>query len=182
MGLQLSHSKSEVICTIENTESRNLILEDRPDLCITDISKATILGSPVGTNEQIDETIQEKTRLLKLMGERWEKLQMQDALLLLRHSFAIPDPDLILILFILRTAPCFLSAQLEVYDDLLRSVLSRIPNVSLEKESEWFQAILPVAMGGLGIRRAVQLAPSAFLASAAGCSDLIHQLLPPSCP
>ena len=37
-------------------------------------------------------------------------------------------------------------------------------------------------MGGLGIRRAVQLAPSAFLASAAGCSDLIHRLLPPSCP
>ena len=102
---------------------------------------------------------------------------MQDALLLLRHSFAIPK-----ILFILRTAPCFLSAQLEVYDDFLRSVLSSITNVSMEKESVWFQATLPVAMGVLGIRGAVQLAPSAFLASAAGCSDLIHRLLPPSCP
>ena len=69
-----------------------------------------------------------------------------------------------------------------MYDDLLRSVLSSITNVSMKKESVWFQATLPVAMGGLGIRRAVQLAPSAFLASAAGCSDLIHRLLPPSCP
>ena len=33
--------------------------------------------------------------------------------------------------------------------------------------------------GGLGIRSAVQLAPSAFLASAAGSSDLVHHILPP---
>ena len=33
--------------------------------------------------------------------------------------------------------------------------------------------------GGLGIRSAVQLAPSAFLASAAACSELITHILPP---
>ena len=33
-------------------------------------------------------------------------------------------------------------------------------------------------MGGLGIRRSVQLAPSVFLASAAATRDLIHHILP----
>ena len=51
LGLQLNHSKSEVIRTIEDTDSRNLILEEMPNLCTTDISNATILGSPIGTNE-----------------------------------------------------------------------------------------------------------------------------------
>ena len=49
----------------------------------------------------------------------------------------------------------------------------------LNNDSVWTQASLPVRSGGLGIRSAVQLAPSAFLASAAGSSDLIHQILPP---
>ena len=43
----------------------------------------------------------------------------------------------------------------------------------------WLQASLPVKVGGIGIRRSTQLAPPAFLASAAGCADLIHQILPP---
>ena len=33
-------------------------------------------------------------------------------------------------------------------------------------------------MGGIGIRRATQLAPSAFLASTAGCSSIVRQILP----
>jgi len=43
----------------------------------------------------------------------------------------------------------------------------------------WLQASLPARAGGIGIRRAAQLAPSAFLASAAGSSDLVRQILPP---
>jgi len=41
------------------------------------------------------------------------------------------------------------------------------------------QASLPVRDGGLGIRCAVMLAPSAFLTSAAGTSDLQDRILPP---
>lgn len=42
----------------------------------------------------------------------------------------------------------------------------------------WEQASLPVGCGGLGVRSAVMLAPSAYLASAAGASHLIMNLLP----
>ena len=49
-----------------------------------------------------------------------------------------------------------------------------------EDDSTWLQATLPVKLGGLGIRNAVQLAPSAFLASAAASSDLVHHIAPPT--
>ena len=72
----------------------------------------------------------------------------------------------------------FLSDRLESFDDVLRNMLRNILNVDLALESTRLQASLPVRMGGIGIRRAVQLAPSAYLASAAGCSELIRQVLP----
>ena len=47
-----------------------------------------------------------------------------------------------------------------------------------ESDPSWTQSTLPVRHGGLGIRSAVQLAPSAFLASAAASSGLAHLILP----
>ena len=67
-------------------------------------------------------------------------------------------------------------------DNLLRRLLSDITNVHLEQDTTWLQATLPTSNGGTGIRRASQLAPSAFLASAAGCSDLACCILPTDCP
>ena len=48
-----------------------------------------------------------------------------------------------------------------------------------EGHPAWVQATLPVKSGGLGIQSVVQLAPSAFLASAAACSSLVQLILPP---
>ena len=64
------------------------------------------------------------------------------------------------------------------FDNILRSITSEVLNVNLVSESAWLQASLPVSEGGLGIRSAVQLAPSAFLASAAGCAALSKDILP----
>ena len=82
-------------------------------------------------------------------------------------------------LFILWPAPCFLSNHLEAFDGLLRSFLYSIININLDHDASWLQATLPVRAGGLEVHRAAQLAPSAFLASAAGCSSLILEILPP---
>ena len=79
----------------------------------------------------------------------------------------------------LRTAPCFISNHLRVFDDSLRSILSDVLNVDLASNNAWLQASLPVRVGGIGVRQATQLAPSAYLASATGCLDLIRQILPP---
>ena len=57
-------------------------------------------------------------------------------------------------------------------------MLSSVLNVSLIDSSTWVQATLQVNCGGLGVRRSVQLALSAFLASAAAFSHLIQKVLP----
>ena len=59
----------------------------------------------------------------------------------------------------------FLIISLAIYDAELRRNLSDVLNIDLSCESAWCQATLPVA---IGICKASQLAPSAFLASAAG--------------
>ena len=121
----------------------------------------------------IDVVIKEKIRLLELLGERLRLLQAQDALLLLRHSLTIPK-----LLHMLQSSSCFASTLLSDFDDLLRDILSDVINVRLELGPAWLQASLPVCAGGIGIRSAAQLAPSAYLASSAGCTDLVHQILP----
>ena len=45
-------------------------------------------------------------------------------------------------------------------------------------DTQWLQASLPVGNGGLGIRSAEMLAPSAFLASAASTHSLQQSILP----
>ena len=114
----------------------------------------------------------------KCLRERLHYLTCHDAYLLLRHSLAIPK-----LLYLLRTSPCFLSSSLKIYDDELRATVCSSFDIQLaESDPSWTQSTLPVRRGGLGIRSAVQLAPSAFLASAAASSGLAHLILPANLP
>ena len=107
-------------------------------------------------------------------GVRMDHLHAHDAYCLLRHSFALPE-----LLYTLRTSPSFKSNLLGDFDSLLRTLLGKIANISISNDDPaWAQASLPVNSGGLGIRSATQLAPSAFLASAVCCAKVTQQLLP----
>ena len=110
------------------------------------------------------------------MGDRLQYITAHDGILLLRNSFSIPK-----LLYILRTSPCFLSSDLLAYDAVLKSIVSNVTNIRFgDDDPAWTQATLPVRYGGLGFRSAVQLAPSAYLASAAASSGLISHILPSS--
>lgn len=170
LGLQLNHAKTELIC---EEPAGTVLLHSYPDLCKVPPDETVLLGSPIGQLSSIDAVISSKVSALRTMSSRLQYLQKQDALLLLRQSFAIPK-----IMYCLRTAPCFLSPTIRAFDQELRSALSCILNANLDAHSTWTQATLPVASGGLGIRSATHLAPSAFLASAAGCTDLLTRILP----
>ena len=62
----------------------------------------------------------------------------------------------------------------------LREILGLVTNTLLERDSlAWVQAALPVKLGGLGIRSAVSVAPSAFLASTHSTAELVDAILPP---
>ena len=173
LGLQLNRSKTELICPDHAT--RSLVLSAFPGVRVVNVEDAELLGSPLGNATSIEASIGEKIKQLELMGERLCHLHAHDAITLLRHSFTIPK-----LMHLLRTSPCFDSPRLQDYDNLLRSILGNITNISLEEnDPSWLQATLPVNLGGLGIRSAVHLAPSAFLASAVGSRRLVHEILPP---
>jgi hypothetical protein len=109
--------------------------------------------------------------LLRVRG-RLSKLSAHEAFFLLKNSLAIPRFQ-----FLLRTAPCFLSPEVDRLDDVVRGILSSVLNLKLDDNS-WTQASLPVRWGGVGIRRASVLAPSAFLASASAAEGYLIKLLP----
>ena len=98
LGLQLNRSKSELLC--EDPTTRDQLLKVVPGLQVIGMDQVEILGSPVGSMTSVDVVINEKIRLLELLGERLRLLQAQDTLLLLRHSLAIPK-----VLHVLRSSP-----------------------------------------------------------------------------
>ena len=63
------------------------------------------------------------------------------------------------------------------YDNTHKSSLASLLNVEMT-DTAWNQASLPVRWGGIGVRSAHRLAPSAFLASAAGAAELLSHILP----
>jgi hypothetical protein len=62
------------------------------------------------------------------------------------------------------TAPCTDSSELPLYDGVLRGSLITNQYIDLD-DHRWSQALLPVRWSGLGNRRVVWLAPSAYMAS-----------------
>ena len=170
LGLELNKAKSELIS--KDSTSLNEFLSAAPGFLVTTPAQATLLGSPIG--DSIDDCISTKVSALKVMESRIQHFQAHDALLLFRYSSGIPR-----LVYLLHTVPCFLSPQLSVFDEILKRMLGLVTNICFSsEESVWLQASLPVRFGGLGIRRAVQLAPSAFLSSVASYSALVNQILP----
>ena len=76
----------------------------------------------------------------------------------------------------LRSSPSVGHPLLLEFDSTLKDCLCQVVNTDLT-DIQWTQASLPVRMGGLGIRLASQLAPSAFLASAVGTRQLQDAIL-----
>ena len=171
LGLQLNELKFEVVGT--DPTAREKVLTSIPGAREINSSSAVLLGSPIGDVNSISDAISQKLHLLQTMADRLQHIPSHDALVLLRNSFAIPK-----LLHLLRSSPSFLSSRLKDCDLTLRSAISTITNSHLDDDA-WTQASLPVKAGGLGIRSAVHLAPSAFLSSTSACNKLVHHILPP---
>ena len=113
-----------------------------------------------------------KKEELQRLTNRLELMPSHDSLFLLRNVLAAPR-----LVYLLRTAPCWDSPELPMYDAVLRDSLSAILNIDID-DNRWTQASLPVRWGGLGVRGITLLAPSAYLASAASTMELTSTLLP----
>jgi len=139
-------------------------------------SHSHLLGSLLGDCACTSAVLADKLEALRRLGDWLSFLSAHDALILLLNCFALPK-----LMHVLRTAPCFLSSILESYDNLQREILSSNTNTHLDAGgSAWTQATLPVRLGGLGIRSAVEVALSAYLASVHSSSKLVNAILPSS--
>ena len=63
------------------------------------------------------------------------------------------------------------------YDSVLRATLQSVLNIQLTDET-WEQATLPASSGGIGVRKASQVALPAFLSSVVSSQPLVTELLP----
>ena len=103
---------------------------------------------------------------LKRVGEKFVAL--------FQHSFAI-----LKLQYLLRTAPCYQPKALAKYDNTLRSIMGKVTNSAVMSDDRaWIQATLPVKLGGLGMRSAVEVASSAYLDSLHTTSTLVETILP----
>jgi len=115
----------------------------------------------------------EKTAAIHLLTTRLAEIQAHQALYILRNCLAAPT-----ILYILRSSPSWLCAdKLLEFDSMIRSSLAAVTNTAMT-DSVWRQATLPVARGGLGIRRTEEIAIPAFLASVFFVKDLLFMINP----
>ena len=100
IGLQLNREKSEIVCAHPDTV--NSILPSLQGAQVVEPAMASLLGSSIGDVSSVSDVLRSKTNMLKKMVERLKKLSAHDAILLLKHSFALPK-----LLYNLRTSPCF---------------------------------------------------------------------------
>jgi hypothetical protein len=127
---------------------------------------ATLLGSPLSRASAMDDAITTSYEELSRAVSRLQLVSSHDALILLKNCLGGPKLQ-----HVMRTSPCCDHPKLIEFDELLRTAVNKMCNVSLS-EDQWTQASLPVRTGGLGVRSVAKLASSAFLASAAGTLSL----------
>ena len=99
-------------------------------------------------------------------------LNPHQAFVLLKNAFAIPKLQ-----YVLRASPAYLCREeLQIFDRALFGSLGRVTNVSLEGDV-CKQAGFPVNFGGLGCRRAEDIALPSFLASMNSVGELVETIL-----
>ena len=82
-------------------------------------------------------------------------------------------------MYLLRSSPTFQHPDLLAdFDDCLKSCATDICNVSFD-DIGWIQVTLPIRMGGIGLRRASDLALPAYLASISASQSLISEIAQP---
>ena len=176
LGLEVNASKCELMVvdqlSQENTDLLAKFCSENPEMKQIGNEDLTLLGSPV-LPETIEKVLRSKLESLKLMANRLESLDAHDAMFLLKNCFAIPK-----LTYFLRTSPCFLKEEtLQEYDQTIQNSLQSILNIKLEGKSS-IQSSLPVRLGGLGVRSAVDISVPAFLSSVSGTTSEVNSILP----
>ena len=172
IGLEVNGSKCELTILNDSlpeaTEAlfRGLL----PGVRVVEKCDLSPLGAPVDI-QGILITINEKREALERMTSKLEVLNPHQAFVLLKNAFAIPKLQ-----YVLRASPAYLCREeLQIFDRALFGSLGRVTN-ALEGDV-CKQAGFPVNFGGLGCRRAEDIALPSFLASMNSVGELVETIL-----
>jgi len=154
IGLLLNRSKCEIISS--SPPPAGLFFSV---FCVVAAADAVLLGSPLLPGPALDAALLKRHAELSTAEKRLSLIAAHDALVLLRSSLSTPK-----LTHLLRSSPCSGHHSLLSFDNLLRRCVCNISNTDLS-DDQWRQASLSVKAGGLGVRLASHLAPSAYLAA-----------------
>jgi len=167
LGLRLNRQKCEILMS----EAAHSLDPRWSDFSRRDHDSLTLLGAPLFRGAALDASLSQHCNDLQRAFTKLGQLPSQNALTLLRSSFGSSKLG-----YLLRCSPCADHRALQSLDSIMRTGLELIVNTSFN-DIQWLQATLPVRDGGLGLRRVVSLASSAYLASAAATLELQMAIL-----
>ena len=132
------------------------------------------LGSPIGSLAYVKDKIREKLEEIKDITAHLPLIQdPHSEFSLLRSCFSLPKT-----MYLLRTIDPTHHLELwKLFDNQIRDTLNNILG-SAVNNSQWSQAQLPVAMGGLGLRSAEDHSAGAYITSVLSSEPLKEGLLP----
>lgn len=174
-GMSLNPDKCEVFfvnaSAEEETEMYSEISNLLPGIRIVDESSFELLGAPI-FDLGLHRMLSAKIENVDLLASRLNLLDVHSALCIFKSSLSTPRFN-----YLLRTCKSFMVPNLlDNVDEMFRSTLEIITNTKLNVIS-WRQASLPLSFGGLGIRRATDLAYPAYLSSIHKSADLSNRIL-----
>ena len=167
-GLRLNRTKSLLYIPPDSDPDFNCLPPEIP----TTSDGFVLLGSPVGPPSFCDSVVQRRiSKIQELLQFLPDLEDAQMEYVLLRSCLSFPK-----FAFAVRTCPPHVLRQsIPLFDSVIHGYLSHLlggcpPPWSLLKAS------LPIAMGGLGLRRASLHGPAAFLWSVAPTRNLVQQI------
>lgn len=174
-GLSLNTAKCEVFFINTSAEAQSEMLQKLnrilPGIKVIDASSFQLLGAPI-LSDSLPVMLTESLNKVKTLCGRLVRLDIHPALRILRCSASSPRFQ-----HLLRTSPTFIRRdQLNEIDDFYRQTLEAITNNKLD-ETSWKQASLPMSAAGLGIRKLVDLAESAYFSSVYRSETLSNRIL-----
>ena len=173
IGLEVNSAKCELTILDDTApgETELLFRAVLPNVRVVHRDDCSLLGAPL-SDTGVPAEILRKRENLDLMISRLRVVDNHQAFVLLRNAFSIPKMQ-----YVLRASPAYKHVvELGCFDESLRSAVASVTNVEVSGDS-WVQASLPVGLGGLGCRRAGDIALPAFVSSMNSVSDLVEAIL-----
>lgn len=172
-GLEINPSKCEIAvlskCPDYVKETGAKFRSFASDIRLVDPTQLDLLGAALHP-DGVENKLGKKLEIFQRMCANLDRVHAHDALYLLHHCFALPR-----LVYILRSSPCYRSPQLAEFEKALRTAMENILNCQLPN-LKWSWVTLPVAQGGLGIRRPSDVAIPAFVSSVFASHHLSNRI------